>query len=127
MTATFNTKCILTKSVVFDAAHHLYQGPEDHIYRRLHGHSFKLEVSIMDEPGADSKWVKDFAELAKAIEEVRLMLDHRYLNEIEGLEISTLENICAWVAQKLLPKLPNLKKVAVSRPTLGEKCELEIA
>ncbi len=120
------TRCILTKTVVFDAAHHLFQGPEDHIYRRLHGHSFQLDVSIIDEPGADSKWVKDFAELAAAIEEVRKILDHSYLNEIEGLEVSTLENICAWVAQRLLPRLPNLKKVAVSRPTLGERCEMEV-
>lgn len=121
------TRCLLTKTVTFDAAHHLYQGPEDHIYRRLHGHSFKLEVSVEDEPGADTKWVRDFAELAAAIEEVRLQLDHRFLNEIEGLEVSTLENICIWVANKLRPKLPNLKRVAVSRPSLGECCTMEVA
>lgn len=120
------TKCLLTKTVTFDAAHHLHQGPADHIYRRLHGHSFQLQVSVEDEPGADTKWVRDFAELAAAIEEVRQILDHSFLNEIPGLETSTLENICGWVANKLKPKLPNLKRVQVSRPSLGEACTMEI-
>lgn len=120
------TKCLLTKSVTFDAAHHLHQGPEDHIYRRLHGHSFTLEVSVEDEPDREAHWVRDFAELATAIEGVRKILDHSFLNEIEGLEVPTLENICLWVAEKLRPQLPNIKRVAVSRPSLGEKCTMDL-
>lgn len=120
------TKCLLTKTVSFDAAHHLHQGPEDHIYRRLHGHSFSLEVSVEDEPDAAGHWVRDFAELANAIESVRKILDHSFLNEIPGLETSTLENICIWVAQKLKPLLPNLKRISVARPSLGEKCTIDV-
>jgi 6-pyruvoyltetrahydropterin/6-carboxytetrahydropterin synthase len=70
--------------------------------------------------------VRDFAELAKAISEVRNILDHSFLNEIEGLETPTLENICAWVAERLKPTLPNLRRVSVARPSLGEMCTLEI-
>lgn len=120
------TRCLLTKSVTFDAAHHLNQGPENHIYRRLHGHSFKLDVSVEDEPDREAHWVRDFAELAAAIEEVRKVLDHSFLNEIPGLETSTLENICVWVAEKLKPRLPNIKRVCVSRPSLGESCMIEV-
>ncbi|KAF0113265.1 MAG: 6-pyruvoyl tetrahydrobiopterin synthase [Hyphomonadaceae bacterium] len=119
-------QCLLTKTVTFDAAHHLYQGPADHIYRRLHGHSFTLEVSVEDEPDREAHWVRDFAELAQAIEAVRKVLDHSFLNEIEGLEVPTLENICLWVAGKLRPSLPNLRRVAVSRPSLGEKCTMDL-
>lgn len=120
------TRVLLTKTVTFDAAHHLHQGPEDHIYRKLHGHSFKLEVSVEDEPGADTKWVRDFAELADIIDEVRQVLDHSFLNEIPGLEVPTMENICVWVRDKLSAKLPNLKRISVSRPSLGECATIEI-
>ena len=121
------TRCLLTKSVTFDAAHHLHQGDESHPYRRLHGHSFKLDVSVEDEPDGQDHWVRDFAELSKAIGEVRDILDHSFLNEIEGLSTPTLENICAWVAERLRPRLPNLKRVSVARPSLGEMCTIEVA
>lgn len=120
------TRCLLTKSVGFDAAHHLHQGEPDHPYRQLHGHSFRLDVSVEDEPDTRDHWVRDFAELGRAIETVRGRLDHAFLNEIEGLETPTLENICAWVAGQLRPILPNLRRVAVSRPSLGESCTIEI-
>ena len=121
------TRCLLTKSVTFDAAHHLHQGDESHPYRRLHGHSFRLDVSVEGESNGKDQWVADFAELASAINKVRGVLDHSFLNEIEGLETPTLENICAWVAERLKPSLPNLRRVAVARPSLGETCTLEIA
>ena len=120
------TRCLLTKSVTFDAAHHLHQGDESHPYRRLHGHSFRLDVSVEGEADGKDQWVADFAELASAINKVRNVLDHSFLNEIEGLETPTLENICAWVAECLKPSLPNLRCVAVARPSLGETCTLEI-
>ncbi len=120
------TRCLLTKSVTFDAAHHLHQGDESHPYRRLHGHSFRLDVSVEGEADGKDQWVADFAELASAINKVRGILDHSFLNEIEGLETPTLENICAWVAERLKPSLPNLRRVAVARPSLGETCTLEI-
>jgi 6-pyruvoyltetrahydropterin/6-carboxytetrahydropterin synthase len=103
------TRCLLTKSVNFEAAHHLHQGDANHPYRRLHGHSFRLDVSVEDEP------------------EVHAILDHSFLNEIEGLETPTLENICAWVAVKLRPRLPNLKRVSVARPSLGETCTIDVS
>lgn len=121
------TRCQLTKSVTFDAAHHLNQGPADHPYRRLHGHSFRLDVTVEDVPDAADHWVRDFADLAAAIEDVRARLDHSFLNDIPGLETPTLETICLWVANELRPALPNLVKVAVSRPSLGESCAMAFA
>ena len=53
-----------------------------------------------------------------------IKLDHRLLNEIEGLEVPTLERICVWVAADLSESLPGLKRVAVARPSLNERCEL---
>ncbi|MEN9874079.1 MAG: hypothetical protein RL186_976 [Pseudomonadota bacterium] len=120
------TKCLLTKSVNFEAAHHLHQGDANHPYRRLHGRSFRLDVSVEDEPSGEDHWVRDFADLAVAIADVHAILDHAFLNEIEGLETPTLENICLWVADRLKPRLPNLKRIAVARPSLGEMCTIEL-
>ncbi|HQR90694.1 MAG TPA: 6-carboxytetrahydropterin synthase, partial [Caulobacter sp.] len=36
----------ITKAAHFDAAHYIEQGPADHRYRKLHGHSFKVEASV---------------------------------------------------------------------------------
>ncbi|GIU66199.1 6-carboxytetrahydropterin synthase QueD [Candidatus Phycosocius spiralis] len=120
------TRCLLTKSVTFDAAHQLHQGDESHPYRRLHGHSFRLDVSIEGEADDKDQWVADFADLSDAITTVRDVLDHAFLNEVAGLETPTLENISVWVAKQLQPILPNLCRVAIARPSLGETCTLEI-
>jgi 6-pyruvoyltetrahydropterin/6-carboxytetrahydropterin synthase len=50
------------------------------------------------------------------------MLDHGLLNEVDGLAVPTLENICLWVWQRLKPDHPALVRVTVLRPTLGETC-----
>ena len=36
----------ITKAATFDAAHYIEQGEPDHRYRRLHGHSFRVEASV---------------------------------------------------------------------------------
>ena len=48
----------ITKAAFFDAAHFIEQGPADHRYRKLHGHSFKVEVSVKGEM-QDAGWVAD--------------------------------------------------------------------
>ncbi|WP_245417532.1 6-carboxytetrahydropterin synthase [Aminobacter sp. AP02] len=45
-------------------------------------------------------------ELEQQIEVVRKAVDHTYLNEIEGLEVPSLENVARWVWDKLAPQLP---------------------
>lgn len=116
----------ITKSVNFDAAHMLADAvplaPSDHPYKRVHGHSFVLKVTVEGEPDPAVGWVVDFDDVTAALGRVREKLDHQYLNEIEGLEVPTLENICLWVAKTLRPDLPGLTEVEVSRPSIGEAC-----
>ncbi|MEO1251660.1 MAG: 6-carboxytetrahydropterin synthase QueD [Pseudomonadota bacterium] len=116
----------IIKSVTFDAAHFLDHDPEARPYARLHGHSFLMEVEIAGEPDPKTGWVADFGDVAEALEAVREVLDHRLLNELEGLERPTLENICKWVAARLRPNFPGLKQVRVSRPSNGETCVYDI-
>jgi 6-pyruvoyltetrahydropterin/6-carboxytetrahydropterin synthase len=103
----------LTKDFLFEAAQTLPCAPEGHKCRQMHGHSFKLEVSV--EGAADPKtgWVYDHAEISRAMKPLLEVLDHGYLNEIEGLENPTIENMCAWFWMKLAPQLPGLAEIVV--------------
>ena len=117
----------IVKSITFDAAHYLECDPETRPYSRLHGHSFVMDVEIAGEPDPETEWVVDFAEVAAALDDIRTALDHRLLNEVEGLERPTLENICRWAAGRLKPKFPGLRQVRVSRPSNGETCIYDVA
>ncbi len=112
----------IVKSMSFDAAHFLDHDPEARPYARLHGHSFTMEVVIDGEPEKDTGWVVDFADVAEALQTLHDALDHRLLNEVEGLERPTLENICQWAAGRLKTRFPGLAEVRVSRPSNGETC-----
>ena len=111
------------KQFSFDAAHHLAPNVgEAHPCSRLHGHSFSVTITLRGEPDPKNRWIVDFYVLQKALDRVHGELDHRFLNEIKGLEVPTLENICYWIWQKLKADFPQLYRVAVARGTLGEGC-----
>lgn len=117
----------ITKAVSFEAAHYMGGKPEGHPYRNVHGHSFRLEATVAGtvEPGAE--WVQDFSDLASILAETAKKLDHRLLNEIDGLSVPTLERIAMWAANDLKPKLPGLKRVVLARPSLDEQCVLVVS
>ncbi len=116
----------IVKSMRFDAAHFLNHDPEARPYSRMHGHSFVMEVEIEGEPGAETGWVVDFGDVNEALQELHDALDHRLLNEVEGLERPTLENIAIWAAARLKEKFPGLCAVRISRPSNGETCIYEL-
>lgn len=101
------------KEFTFEAAHHLPNVPAEHKCRRLHGHSFKVAVYVEGSIGEPSGWVMDFADLKQAFEPLYQVLDHHYLNEIEGLKNPTSENLAVWIWQRLKPALPQLSKIVI--------------
>jgi 6-pyruvoyltetrahydropterin/6-carboxytetrahydropterin synthase len=109
------------KEFTIEAAHRLPNVPEGHKCARLHGHSFRIAIHVSGPVGADTGWVMDFAELNEAFRPLYLQLDHNYLNEIEGLENPTSENLARWVWRRLRPVLPLLVQVAV-RETCTSGC-----
>ena len=117
----------LCKTITFDAAHYLPQEDPAHPYGRLHGHSFALDVTIRGKAQPGAEWVEDFDAITQALAELRGLLDHRLLNEVEGLERPTLERLCQWTAARLQSRFPGLSRVTVRRPSLGESCTLELA
>lgn len=112
----------ICKEFQFDAAHQLDAGPGgDPKYRRLHGHSYQLEV-WMRGPRNQYGWLIDIGDLERRIALVRDQLDHRFLNDVEGLEVPTMENIALFVWRDLAD-MELLWKVAVKRTQNGEACE----
>jgi 6-pyruvoyltetrahydropterin/6-carboxytetrahydropterin synthase len=111
----------LRKTFQFEAAHLLPRLPKSHKCRRLHGHSFKVDIVVSGECDAKLGWVMDYADISKAFKPLWEKLDHRYLNEIVGLENPTSENVAAWIWKKLKPKLPQLMEVVVAE-TCTAKC-----
>lgn len=110
------------KEFRFDAAHQLDAGPGgDPRYRRLHGHSYQVEVWVRG-PRTEFGWVVDMGDLERRLQEVHADLDHRFLNEVEELGLPTMENIAAFVWAKLVD-LPQLHRVMVKRQQNGEGCE----
>ena len=96
-----------------EAAHHLPNVPEGHKCARMHGHSFRIEVHVSGSVGWETGWVMDFADLRKAFQPLFDQLDHRCLNDIEGLDNPTSENLARWIWDRLAPRLPGLSKVVV--------------
>ena len=111
----------IVKSMSFDAAHFLDHDPDARPYARLHGHSFTMEVVIDGEPQAETGWVVDFGEVAEALQSLHDALDHRLLNEVEGLERPTLENIASYIHAVLSQNITDLYAVEVARPSLKER------
>jgi 6-pyruvoyl tetrahydropterin synthase/QueD family protein len=81
----------LTKSFRFEAAHSLSGTTFGAASEEIHGHSFRAEVTLRGTPDPNTGMVVDLGLLQRAIEDVRLTLDHKLLNKIEALGIPTLE------------------------------------
>lgn len=106
----------------FDAAHHFDHFPPGHPNRSVHGHSFQVEVAIGGTPDPATGFIADFSDLERACADLCHALDHRMLNEINGLEKPSLENLAAWIWTALSPRFPSLARVTVRRDSRGQSC-----
>jgi 6-pyruvoyltetrahydropterin/6-carboxytetrahydropterin synthase len=114
-------KLELRKSFQFEAAHLLPHLPKSHKCRRLHGHSFKVEVVVAGECDPKLGWVMDYAEISSLFQPIWEKLDHNYLNKIPGLANPTSEIIAIWIWKRLKPKLPMLIEIVVAE-TCTARC-----
>ena len=106
-------KVRLSKSFSFEAAHWLPTFPEGHKCRRMHGHSFHVDVIVAGEVDEAEGYLIDYGQIKAAIAPVEKQLDHYVLNEIDGLENPTAENIARFIWQRLAPELELLDEVIV--------------
>jgi 6-pyruvoyltetrahydropterin/6-carboxytetrahydropterin synthase len=111
----------LTKDFSFEAAHTLPNVPPGHKCARMHGHSFRVEISVEGEVDPKMGWLYDHAQIGEATMEIVDMLDHNYLNDIKGLENPTFENLSKWIWDKLAPSVPGLCEVVIHE-TASVRC-----
>lgn len=97
----------------FEAAH---QVPP---FSGVHGHTFKAVVYLTGERDPVFGWTHNLYDLEEVIGNLRKQLDNRYLNEIEGLEVPSLENVAAWIWHRLDPQVSGLDRVVVRRGVEG--------
>ena len=109
------------KEFTLESAHTLPNVPDGHKCRRLHGHSFRIEIHVQGIPDSGSGWIMDFGDIKTAFQPIHDQLDHRYLNEVEGLSNPTSEHLARWIWERLKPSLPGLSQVVV-RETCTTGC-----
>ena len=105
---------ILTRKYTFQAARKLTKVNEDHICANLHGHTFQVTIKIEGSLDPKNDFVIDFFDIDKIFNNlVYNVLDHKYLNKIDGLSSPTTENLSIWIWKALIRKLKLLKEVSV--------------
>jgi 6-pyruvoyltetrahydropterin/6-carboxytetrahydropterin synthase len=114
----------LIKEYRFEAAHRLPNVPVGHKCARLHGHSFKVELTIEGPVNERTGWFIDSGELDALWQPLHEILDHHCLNEIPGLENPTSEFLARFIWQRLKQSLPALTRITLFE-TCDARCEYE--
>ena len=114
----------LIKQFRFEAAHRLTCVGETHPCGRMHGHSYRIELTLEGAVDPQTGWLIDFGELEQAWLPVKCRLDHAVLNELPDLENPTCENLTRWIWNELVGALPMLKRVTLWE-TSDARCEYE--
>ena len=105
-------RLLIAKSFDFDAAHFLPNVPDGHKCKRLHGHTYQVEVICEGEPD-ERGMVVDYADLARAWLPIHAVVDHRALNEVPGLENPTSEVLALWLLDRFVSAVPETVAVRV--------------
>lgn len=79
----------------------------------MHGHSFMIDIIVVGDVPPERGYLLDYGDLTRAMAPLIDTLDHRVLNEIEGLSNPTAERLARWVWDRLAPNLPLLHQVRV--------------
>jgi 6-pyruvoyltetrahydropterin/6-carboxytetrahydropterin synthase len=116
----------IEKTFGFESAHRLPHVPEGHKCARLHGHSFRVTLRVRGPVDARTGWICDFADLDAAWRPLHALLDHRFLNEVEGLGNPTSELIAAWIAERLVVPAPARLWSVTVHETCNTGCTLHV-
>lgn len=109
----------ITQAFTFEAAHFLPHVPDTHRCRRMHGHSYRIELTLEGPVDEQTGFVADFFDIEAAFAPLLARLDHYCLNEVEGLENPTAEHIAIWIWARLKAEVPLLASVRVFETPLS--------
>ncbi len=116
----------LSQKFYFEAAHTLSRTVDAQGSRQIHGHTYEAEITLTGQRDPASGMVLDLAYVRQEIERVRALLDHHFLDDIAGLGPATLENLCMFIKEQLVPTIAQLSSVTISRRASGDKCTLRL-
>lgn len=112
----------LSKQFRFEAAHTLHRSVDAEPSRRIHGHSYRAEVTVRGRADPATGMVVDLGLFERAIDAARDGLDHRFLDEVDDLGPATMENLSAWIWHRVAPACRGLARVTVYRDSSGDVC-----
>lgn len=131
-----NGRLSVSQTFNFDSAHKLERRIDRPEYEQLHGHSFTCEVTLSGEALPEMDWLLDFGTFRETLNEIAGKLDHKFLNIIPGLQVSTMENLARWICDRVGERLPTLatvnptlrvERITLKRLTIGQTCVYEPA
>ncbi len=112
----------ISQTFFFDAAHRLHRDIEAEGSRRIHGHTYHAEVVVRGQPNPTTGMVRDLGFIRLEVAKVRDLLDHHFLDEVQGLGIPTLENLSIFIAKTMADFGQPVTRVSVWREALGDRC-----
>jgi len=118
-------KIELKQHFQIESARFLPHLPSDHPCRRVHGHSFKITLTLQGEIDPKLGWLIDYNEIAEKMKPIILDLDHQVLNEVRGLENPTSEHLAMWIFERAHKSLPLLTRVSVAE-TSSTECSFPV-
>lgn len=86
----------------------------------MHGHSFVIILTLVGDVDPKLGWVRDYHEISTVMKPLLEQLDHRVLNEVEGLSNPTSELLAVWIFDRAKKKLPELTAVTIRETPLTE-------
>lgn len=111
----------VSRSIEFSASHRLPNVPPAHKCSRHHGHTYRVTAEVSGPVDSTLGWVVDFGIIDIALRQmVHGPLDHRHLNEIEGLENPTSEVLAAWCAKRLVMTLEGIEGLRLTAVVVHE-------
>jgi 6-pyruvoyltetrahydropterin/6-carboxytetrahydropterin synthase len=112
----------LAKEFHFEASHRLMQLPDSHPCYRMHGHSYRVIIEVTGDVDESTGFLIDYGDLKQTVQPIIDQLDHRHLNDVEGMRQTSAEDISRWLWQRLKPGLPILCKIVIHE-TASTRCE----
>lgn len=101
------------KEFTFEAAHRTEP------FEGLHGHTFRVKIILSGPSDPVFGWSHNLYAVEESLQSVRALLDHKYLNDIAGLEAPTIENVAKWIWRNTSERLSGVHCVEVSRGAQG--------